>query len=249
MAETYKQALQSTDAEFIKQVRAQFKGKVTRHATTLRTILKQTDKEGSPFDHENIDSEEVASVVSDLNQAKQAIEELHVRYGVTRKHEESEAEELLEEKDNEYISGVELTFREVMKKYNSYVVEHKARQELQVSQDKLATEVRQFPEKLKLFKQQRQEFDTVYKDAVITADSEDTSVQRTTEHHKTHLEKEFDKLQSLGTDLLSLVPQVDSTVLESGDQELLDCSKEKINFRQVLAKLERVIKQLEISDM
>ena len=52
---TYKQALVSTDAEFINRVRASFKGKVTTSVTTLKTILMRICVVGSPFDHEDID--------------------------------------------------------------------------------------------------------------------------------------------------------------------------------------------------
>ena len=89
MAVTYNQALVSTDAEFIKRVRLSFNGKVTKSVTNLKTILKHTGDGSSPFDHDNIDPEEVTTVVSDLKQAKQAVGELHVRFEVTRKHDRS----------------------------------------------------------------------------------------------------------------------------------------------------------------
>ena len=74
MAVTFNQAFVSTDAEFILQVRSSFKNKVTRSVTTLKTILRHTGDESSPFDHNNIDQEEVNAVVSDLKQAKQDVD-------------------------------------------------------------------------------------------------------------------------------------------------------------------------------
>ena len=119
MAETYKQAVVSVDAEFVKQVWASFKGKVTRALTTLKNIIRRSGDGSSPFDHDNIDPEEVTTVVSVLKEAKQAVDELHVRFEVIRKHEEDEEKEAaLVEKDEEYITELETKLRKGMKRYS-----------------------------------------------------------------------------------------------------------------------------------
>ena len=113
MAETYKQAVVSVDAEFVKQVRASFKRKVTRDLTTLKNIITRSGDGSSPFDHDNINPEEVTAVVSVLKEAKPAVDELHVRFEVIRKHEEDEEKEAaLVEKDQEYITELEAKFCE-----------------------------------------------------------------------------------------------------------------------------------------
>ena len=89
MAVTFNQALVSTDAEFIKRVRSSFENNFTRSVTTLKNILRHTGDESFPFDHNNIDQEEVTAVVSDLKQATQAVKELHMKFAVIRKHEEA----------------------------------------------------------------------------------------------------------------------------------------------------------------
>ena len=88
----------------------------------------------------------------------QAVEELHLRVEVTRNYETGVAVYTLVKEDDEFINEVETTLCEGMKIYNSYVVQHKARMEIKSNQDKLAKEVKQYPEKLKLFKQQKQDY-------------------------------------------------------------------------------------------
>ena len=56
-----------------------------------------------------------------------------------------------------------------MKIYNSFAVQYKARLEMKSNQDKLANEVKQYPEKLKLFKQEKQDYEAVYNDAMVVA--------------------------------------------------------------------------------
>ena len=157
MADSFDQALVSTDADFVKLTRASFKGKITRSLSALKTVLKRTGVEGdAPFDHDNIDTEEAVMVVTELKQAREAFEKLHMRFEITRKHESEEiAENALVEKDNDYMLDVEEKIREGMKNYNSYVVQNKAKQEYKSNQDKLVQEVSQYPEKVRLFKQQR----------------------------------------------------------------------------------------------
>ena len=88
MADSFDQALVSTEADFVKLTRASFKGKITRSLSALKTVLKRTGVEGdAPFDHDNIDPEEAVMVVTELKQAREAFEKLHMRFELTRKHD------------------------------------------------------------------------------------------------------------------------------------------------------------------
>ena len=83
---------------------------------------------------------------------------------------------------------------------------------------------------------------------MVVAESEDVGERRTVEHHKNLLQKQFDNLVKLGSDLLSFVPHVNSADVVKDDKESFDCSKEKLKFRQVLAKLDNVMKQVEMQN-
>ena len=53
-----------------------------------------------------------------------SVEELHLRFEVTRKHETGPVEDALVVKDDDYIAEVKTKFKEGMKEYNSYIVQH-----------------------------------------------------------------------------------------------------------------------------
>ena len=76
---SFKQALVSSDADFVKRVRTSYKGKVTRLLNTLQKVLVKIDNQ---FDHTNIDHSEVVKFVEDLQADQIAISELHIRYVV-----------------------------------------------------------------------------------------------------------------------------------------------------------------------
>ena len=100
-----------------------------------------------------------------------------------------------------------------------------------------------------MFKQQRQNYEGVYGDAIAIVESGDTGDRRTAEHQKDCVKQEFDKLDEFGQALLSLVPHVTSGV-EPEDKELFDCSKVRLSFRQILTstKLDKVAKEVEAHD-
>ena len=50
-------------------------------------------------------------------------------------------------------------------------MQHKASLEIKSNQDKLANEVKQYPEKLKLFQQHQQEYEGIYNDALVVTES------------------------------------------------------------------------------
>ena len=121
--------------------------------------------------------------------------------------------------DDEYITEVNFFFCEGMKEYYSYVVQQEARMEINSNQDKLANEVKKYPEKLRLFKQQRQDYEAIFSDALDVAESEDVDEMRTAEHHKNFLQKLFDNL-------IKLVYTAD--VVQARCRELFECSTEKL---------------------
>ena len=240
MAETYNQALVSVDTQFIKQVRATYKGKVTRSLSALKEVLQYTGGDSNVFDLDNIDPGEVETILSSLKLDNKAVGELHIRYEVTRKHVEGADEEALVKKDDEYITEVESKVREGMKLYNSYFKQKNAKQIL-------SQEAAKYTLKLEMFKQQKQGYENIYKEALVVVDSEDFEEMRTAQHQKSFLKQEFDKLVSLGTELLAVAPQAGSAVSET-DKEMFDLSKERLTFGQVLTKLEKVIKKVELQD-
>ena len=106
---TYRQALVSTDVDFLKKVRSSYKGRITRHINALQSALV---KVSDSFNHESIDSDEVHQIVDDIKADQNVISELHIRYEVLRVHsEDSVAEENLLKADNDYISEVETKIR------------------------------------------------------------------------------------------------------------------------------------------
>ena len=246
MPSSYDQALVSTDAEVVKLTRASYKGKLTRVLTALKTVLQHTGVGDSLlFDHASIDQDEVNQLVSDLRHSKELLEELHTRYEITRKHEADEAEEsVLEKRDSDYIQEVDDNIRAALRLYNSYTVQIKASQQIKSNQEKLACEVSQFPERFKLFQQKRSDYEGVWQEALKVVESGEIGERRTADFQKTCLRQEFDKLEKMGSELLSLVPHLTSG-LEDDDKELLECSKERLNFRQTITNLEKVVKEVE----
>ena len=138
---TFKQALVSSDADFVKRVRTQYKGRVTRLLNTLQKVLVKIDNQ---FDHTNIDHSEVVKLVEDLQADQIAVSELHIRYLVQCNHpENSDEEEVLAQNVNAYIGEIEDNIRTGLRLYHTYVVDHKARDEFILNQNKLAKEVEQ----------------------------------------------------------------------------------------------------------
>ena len=214
MSSSYDQALVSTDPEFVKLTRASFKGKLTRGLATLRSVLQRTGVgDDSPFDHDNIDLAEVQQLVSDLRQNKELFDELHMRYEISRKHEADEtAESALEKKDNEYMVEMDDNVRGGIKMYNSFIIENKAKQQYKANQDKLAFDIGKYPEKLRIFKQQKLDYEGVHQEANNVVESSDIGERRTAEFQKSCLRQKFDEMDKMGSELLSLVPHITAGV-------------------------------------
>ena len=241
---TYRQALVSNDADFVKKVRASYKGKVTRLLNTLTSVLIKVDNN---FDHANIDHEEILQLVEDLRGDKVAISELHIRYEVLRFHpDDSEAENAFIEKDSNFIVDIENNIRAGLRLFNAYVTDHKSRTEIISNQDKLAKKIEQYPAKLRAFKAQS----SIYENASVAAEkvvsSVDDNILRTSAHYKIVLQDEFEKLVSFGNSLLEIVPNVAGT--DQADIDLFECGKAKLDHMALIANLERVSKEVELRD-
>ena len=244
---TLDQALSSDSADFVKQVRTSFKGKVTRYINALKSTLVRTG-DSNTFDHNNIDHEEVLELVSELKAAKSAVSELHTKYEVIRVHSpDGPVEEALVETDNQYIGEIESNVRSCLRIYNSYMVQHKAKDEIKVNQNKIASEASHYPSKLQQFKTLKAEYESNIKAANNVIISEDNSVCRTASHYKAILESTFKNLYDLGKDLVDLAPHFQGGA-DPSDVELFSCSKEILTKGHILANLERVAKEVDLKD-
>ena len=243
---TFQQALASDDADFIKQVRSSYKGKLTRCINTINRVLVYTGVDKNTFDHVNIDHEEVLDLVNNLKEAKSAVDELHTRFEVKRVHSEGQIEEKLIETDNQYIDEVDTSFRACLRLVNSYKIQQKAKDDIKSNQSKIAQEASQFPVKLQLFKEKRADYEACFAAANKVIVSDNMSIQRTAAHHKSVLETEFNKMRDLGKSLAELAPNAKN--VDPSDVELFSCSKEILGYRQAVADLERVSKEVDLND-
>ena len=128
MGNTYQQAIESDKAEFVKQVRTSFKGKLTRALTAFKCSLSvKKSGDSAVFDHEKIENAEVVRLIDDVKASYEQVSELHTRYEVIRDHNEDETEEAkLVEVDYTYISEIESKVRAALKQYDSYLSSIKA---------------------------------------------------------------------------------------------------------------------------
>lgn len=244
---TYEQALSSNSADFLKQVRSSYKGKVTRTINALKSVLVRVGPDQTLFDLANIDSEEVIELVTELKAAKDAVSELHTRYEAFRVHSEGPVEDALIESDDLYIEEIENNVRACMRIYHAYKTQLKAKDDIQANQSKIVLEASQYPTKLRTFKSQLVEYQACFAAANAVVISDDKNILRTASFHKSTIENEFNKLKDLGQDLAGLAPHVIGCVDQS-EVELFDCSKETLGRREILSKLEKVIKEVELND-
>ena len=244
MADTVQEALKSNDVELIKRTRTTFKGKLTRAANVLVAELKKD--ENGKFVFDEINSDEVASLLSNLQRAKDVLEELHVRFTVKRVHAEGQAEDILEQADEEYASVFEKTHRDALKVYHAYSSQLKAYEQLSKTKEVLIAKCAQYPDKVRRFRAKIIEYESAHEEAKQVIESEDEYIQRTASMQKDMLIKEYQELIKMGQDLLEMLPNVTGT--EPGDKELFECSKEKLTYRKTLTSLEKVIKKFEVED-
>ena len=243
---TYRQALVSEDQDFVKNVRASLKSKFTRTITALETALVKIS-DSAYFDHSKIDYNEVVQIAGELKIAKEAIDEVHLRYEVIRSHGEGAEEDRLVEADSAYITDIETRNRSAVKSYNLYLTEHKAKAQIKSNQENMATEVKQFPDKVRAFKLLKADYEKIYSDALKVVESDNITERRTALYHKELLSTQFKSLSTMGEELLGMSAHVKTDTVDV-DKELFDCSKERLNYRDVTAKLEQVSKDIEQAD-
>ena len=161
MAQTnYAQALSSVDPNFVTQTRSSYKGKVTRAINALYSALIHSEHDQTSFDHKNIDHDEVIELAGELKSAKEAISELHTRYEVIRvSPDDDQAEEALVNTDSQYIGESEIKIRSCLKKFNAYMHQCRAKDNIRANKNSLALEASQYPLKLQLFKSQQLEYE------------------------------------------------------------------------------------------
>ena len=79
MTNPVNQALLSTDENLVKNVRKGYKSRVTRTVTSLTKILVKRIDDASKFDIENISPEEVQEKYKELTEARDIVENLHIK--------------------------------------------------------------------------------------------------------------------------------------------------------------------------
>ena len=244
MSDTLNEALTSRDAEFIKRARTIYKGKHTRAA---KVLVQELRKDGSQkFLFDDINENEVSSMLTNLQKSKDIVEELHVRYTLMRSRKEGSEEDKLEEADEAYAEGLENTHREALKVYHAYTSQLKTHKEYCKNQESIKNEHAQYPEKLRCFKAKMAEYDSAFLEASTVIESEDESLQRTASLQKDMLMKDYGELLSMGQELLALHPGVVGA--SDSDKESFECSKVKLTYRKTLTSLELVIRKVEASD-
>ena len=119
MSKLTKEALDSTDADFIKKARGVEKGRVTRCVDQILTVLKLD--ESNSYDHKSISRIEVGEAEITLKEAFTNVVDLHSRYQVHRAvGTDAAEEEALENGENDYIVAVETKYHEGQKSINNY---------------------------------------------------------------------------------------------------------------------------------
>ena len=237
MSDTAQEAIRSNNSDLIKRTRTTFKGKLTRCANILIDELPKDDS--GNFKFKGINEEEVAALVSDLQRTKEIIEELHVRYTITRIQREGPDEDLLEKADEEYAQVFEKSYRNAMKIYHSYKTKFN-------EQELLESQQIQYPDKLRRFKLKEAEYQSALKEALTVVASKDEYMQRTASLQKELLSKEYSELLSMGQDLLTMLPNIPDAV--AVDRESFECSKVRLTHRSTLTSLVSLIKTIEAQD-
>ena len=118
MSDTLQEALKSADVDFVKRTRSAFEAKLTRAANFLIEELRKDND--NKFILNDIDENYVSSLLSNLQKAKDSLEELHVRCIAVFFHKDGPGEEYLGNIDNEYFGTLDKTHKEAVKLFNSY---------------------------------------------------------------------------------------------------------------------------------
>ena len=235
MSDTINEALKSRDENLIKRARTVYKGKLTRAAKVLIEELKRDDSQKFMFD--DINENEISSMLATLQSAKDIVEELHVRYTLMRSHTEGSEESALEEVDEEYGEGLEKTHRSALKVYHAYTAQLEAYKEYCKSQEEsIRFGQVQYLEKLRRFKAKINEYDAAFHEATKVIESVDESFQRTASLQKEMLSKEYVELLAMGQELIVLFPGVIGA--SAVDKESFECIKVKNTYRKLIVHRE-----------
>ena len=233
MLETVKEVLKSNNVDLVRRTRLTFKGKLTRVTNYLKEELKKDDT--GVFQFDKIDQTEVNSILATIQEVNDIVDELHLKFTVMRVQGEGLEENKLVKEDEAYAEMLEKTHHEAIKLYNAFIVQLKAKEQLAQYQDK----VRRFKAKII-------EYDSAHQEALAVVSSKDEFVRRTATFQKDMICKEYDLLLNMGLELSSLMENV--TLVDLSDQELFNCSKEKLIHRKTLTSLEKIIKTYEVED-
>ena len=244
MGDTVKEVVKSNDIELIKRIRTTFKAKLTRAANSLSEELKKN--EDGIFLFDQIINPEVADLLSNLHNVKDIVEDLHVKYTVTRVHKEGDEENKLEQEDELYATILDKTYRDAIRVYYDYSVQLEAQKKTKEKREALKSKCAEYSEKLISFKAKITEYDLAYSEAMAIVESEDEFALRTAPLQKSMLCMEYDKLLIMGQELLTFVPHIEG--VDESDKELFYCNKEKLNHRKMLTLLEKIIRKIEFED-
>ena len=244
MAGIVQEVLKSNDVDLIKRTRTAYKGKLTRASNIL--VEELIKDENGKFKFYEINSEEVTSLLSNLNKVKDIVEELHVCYTVKRIHKEGPEEVILEEADNEYAGFLEKTHHDAVKVYYAYSTQLKVYEQSRRSQEDLSSRYAQYPDKLRSFKAKVSEYECAHNEASLVVASDDEYLLRTASMQKNMLIKEYTELLEMGQELLAIVPNISE--VDPSDKEQFELRQEKLTYRKTLTSLERAIKRFEFED-
>ena len=190
MSGTVQEALKSDDIDLIKKTRTAFRGKLTRAANRLIDSLKKDDS--GKFLLKEIFKVEVDSMLAELQNIKDTIDELHIRYTIKRVHKEGLEENKLENLDNDYAFAFEDTHRKSTKLYHAFCAQFEVAEQYGQKQKLLDVEVAQYPDKLRRFKACGTEYESALEQALLVIQSEDEYVKRTAPFQKEMLVKEYE---------------------------------------------------------
>ena len=92
--------------------------------------------------------------------------------------------------------------------------------------------MKDYPAKLRLFKDQLEEFNSVYEEASKIVVSKEEDSRGAAQLSKDLLQKEYDRLIEIGKEISALLMHVKNT--DEKDKELFSCKEQKKLYRQVL---------------
>ena len=244
MGDTVKEVLKSNNTEIVKRSRAIFKGKLIRAANALVEVLKKNEKGDFLFDQ--IIDLEVTALLSNLHKMKELVDDLHIKYTVTRVCKDGSSEHQFEEEDEQYAIILEKAHWDALKVYFAYSSQLQAQENICKNREALEMKCVHYQEKLMCFKAKIIEYDSAFNEAMTVVMSEDEFIHRTASLQKALLCKEYDSLLSMGQELLVLAPLIEA--VDESDKKLFNCSKVKLNHRKALTSLERLIQKIEVED-